>query len=616
MVYIPEETIKHIRSQTNIKDIVGQYVDLSKSGQNYFAHCPFHEDNTPSFSVNDQKQIFKCFSCGRGGNVFTFIQEIEEISFVESVMKVAEMSDVEIDHALKQAIEHQNQPSDSTYSKLIAIHEKAKELYQHILLNAEVGESAHDYLQERGIDREIMEEFELGYSPRQRESLELFLKTQKNLELDDDLLKNTGLFSDRSQEDESFKDRFFNRIIFPLKNHQGKTVGFSGRIFQENPESDYHTAKYLNSPETEIFNKRRILYNFDKAKKMIRQTNEVVLLEGYMDVIAAWKAGIKNSIASMGTSLTNEHIKAITNIADTLVIAFDGDSAGIESTKKIAELLTENSQLTIEIVQFPNGLDPDDYLKEQGEEAFKNLVQHGRQTLFQFLKNYYKNSFNLNNESERIKYIELLILEISKLPSAIERDMHARQLADQFDISIESIMSQVQTNKTRLNQDQVNEIQKANQKPRIKFKNESKKKTKIDVTQEKLLNRLFFYPEVMDIINKHSVQFEFSSEIYQRIFLLYTEYMSREDTIDNFMDFIKDSNTKQVISDIMWITIDIEPSEVEILDYLHYIEQIYPLEDKRQELIHEMEEVKRQGNKQREIELTNELIKLNRQLKA
>lgn len=616
MVYIPEETIKHIRSQTNIKDIVGQYVDLSKSGQNYFAHCPFHEDNTPSFSVNDQKQIFKCFSCGRGGNVFTFIQEIEEISFVESVMKVAEMSDVEIEHALKQALEHQNQPSDSTYSKLIAIHEKAKELYQHILLNAEVGESAHDYLQERGIDREIMEEFELGYSPRQRESLELFLKTQKNLELDDDLLKNTGLFSDRSQEDESFKDRFFNRIIFPLKNHQGKTVGFSGRIFQENPESDYHTAKYLNSPETEIFNKRRILYNFDKAKKMIRQTNEVVLLEGYMDVIAAWKAGIKNSIASMGTSLTNEHIKAITNIADTLVIAFDGDSAGIESTKKIAELLTENSQLTIEIVQFPNGLDPDDYLKEQGEEAFKNLVQHGRQTLFQFLKNYYKTSFNLNNESERIKYIELLILEISKLPSAIERDMHARQLADQFDISIESIMSQVQTNKTRLNQDQVNEIQKANQKPRIKFKNESKKKTKIDVTQEKLLNRLFFYPEVMDIINKHSVQFEFSSEIYQRIFLLYTEYMSREDTIDNFMDFIKDSNTKQVISDIMWITIDIEPSEVEILDYLHYIEQIYPLEDKRQELIHEMEEVKRQGNKQREIELTNELIKLNRQLKA
>lgn len=618
MVRIPEETINHIRSQTNIKDIVERYVDLNKSGQNYFAHCPFHEDRTPSFSVNEKKQIFKCFSCGRGGNVYTFIQEIEKLSFVESVFKVAELSQIPVDEALKNAVMDQGPATDTTYGKLLAVHEKAKDLYQHILLHAEVGEEAYDYLQSRGISRDLMEEFELGFSPRQRESLGLYLKTQKDLEIDEDLLTQSGIFSEKKPDDDQFKDRFFNRIIVPLNNHTGKTVGFSGRVFQSNDQSGFQTAKYLNSPETQLFNKRKLLFNFDKAKKTIRKSKEAVLFEGYMDVIAGWKAGVQNSIASMGTSLTTEHIQSISSIADTLVIAFDGDNAGLESAKKIAEFLQNQSQLNVEIVRFPHGLDPDDYAKKYGNEALYNIITRGRQTLFQFLKDYYKRQYNLDNEAERIKYIELMIQEISKLSSAVERDLETKELADEYDVSVETIMNQVQTHLTEYNHQRVRNLhyEQRNKAVLQPTRTNQKKRTKIDVTQEILLNRLFFYPEVEEILDHYTDEFTFATNIYERIYLFYKQFKQTNHDIDDFLNFVEEDELKQVISDIMWITIDVEPTDEEILDYAHYIYEVYPLEQKLQTLTEELNECKRQGNTRRELELTTELIKLNRKLKV
>lgn len=617
LVYIPEETLNSIRSQANIKDIVGHYVDLSKAGQNYFAHCPFHEDNTPSFSVNEQKQIYKCFSCGRGGNVFQFIQEIDNISFPEAVLKVAELANVPLDQSLKYSIENQGPAKDSTFSKLVALHEQANELYHHILMNAEVGETAYDYLQNRGITRDIMEEFELGYSPKQRESLAMYLNTQDDLDTSDELMVQSGLFSQNKEPDEPYKDRFANRIMFPLRNHQGRLVGFSGRIFEDNQSSDFHTAKYLNSPETPIFNKRRVLFNFYKAKQTIRKTNEVVLFEGYMDVIAAWSAGVHNGVASMGTSLTTEHIQTLSNVADTVILAFDGDNAGIEATKKTAEFLTTNSSLSVEIVSFPNGADPDEYIKSQGADAFNGLIDHGRQTLYQFIKQYYRKQYNLNNDSERIKYIELMISEIAKLPSAIERDMHAKELADEFNLPVDSILSEIQTKKTRLNQQQIDQIQTEYEPPQpIEVQNKPAKKSKIDRTQELLLHRIFYYPEVLDTIDREVGEFDFATEIYQRIYLLYLEYSRHEDTFDHFIDFTNDQELKQKITDIMWITLDIEPTDEEIMDYLHYILDIYPIEKKRADKEAELKEAKQQGNIRREEELTMEIIKLNRQLKA
>lgn len=617
MVRIPEETINHIRSQTNIKEVIERYVDLNKSGQNYFAHCPFHEDRTPSFSVNENKQIFKCFSCGRGGNVYTFVQEIEKLTFVESVFKVADISQIHVDQSLKNAVMEQGPAADTPYGKLLKIHEKAKDLYQHILLHAEVGEEAYDYLQSRGISREVMEEFELGFSPRQRESLSLYLKTQKDLDIDEELLSQSGIFSEKKPDDDQYKDRFFNRIIFPLNNHNGKTVGFSGRIFQTDDQSGFQTAKYLNSPETQLFNKRKLLFNFDKAKRDIRKSKEAVLFEGYMDVIAGWKAGVHNSIASMGTSLTSEHIQAISSIADTLVIAFDGDNAGIESAKKIAELLQSQSQLNVEIVKFPDNLDPDDYAKEYGDESLYNIINRGRQTLFQFLKDYYKKHYNLNNEAERLKYIELMIQEVSKLSSAVERDIEAKELAEEYDVSIETIMNQVQTNLTQTNHQHVQKLQR-DQKSREESPDRTnrKKRNKIDVTQERLLNRLFYYPEVADVLERYTDNFEFATHTYERIYLFYEQFKQTDHEIDDFLNFVEEPELKQVISDIMWITIEVEPTDEEILDYAHYIQEIYPLEQKRHSLNEQLSESKRQGNTRRELELTTELIKLNRKLKG
>lgn len=615
MVRIPESTINLIRSKTNIVDVASQYLDLTKQGQNHMAHCPFHDDKTPSFSVNEDKQIFKCFSCGRGGNVFGLVQEMEEVSFPEAVLKVADMSQVDIDPSLKSALSQNQAQPESEAGRLIQIHEKTKDFYQHILLNAQVGEEAFDYLESRGINRDLMKEFELGYSPRQRDSVGLYLQTVDDLTVNDDLLKKTGIFSDRDDPDEPFKDRFFNRIIFPLRNHQGHTVGFSGRIFETNQSEDFQTAKYLNSPETRIFNKRRLLFNFDKAKKTIHQTKETILFEGYMDVLAAWQAGVRNSVASMGTSLTEDHIKVIEQASDTIVLAFDGDQAGIESTKKTAEYLAANSQLTVEIISFPKGQDPDDYLKSEGSQAFSNLINHGRISLFQFLKQYYKDQFNLNNEADRLKYIELMVQEIGRIHSAIERDVESTKLAEDFGISPDSIKSQVQTYATSNNQRKVNQLQSQRTYQPALESQPVKKKDKIQVSQEKLLNRLFYYPEMDTYLKSLYPDFEFQTSTYQYIYLLYQEYMSKYESIDGFLDYVQEEETKRIISDIMWFQVDVEPTEQEIKDFAHYIYESYPLERQLKELKEEQKQASQSGNTNREFELSIEIIKLNKQLK-
>lgn len=616
MVRIPEETINQIRSQADIVDVIGQYLDLNKSGANYFAHCPFHEDSTPSFSVNRDKQIYKCFSCKRGGSVFSFIQEKEGLSFPESVLKVAELANVDLDPALIEAVQGQPAQADSPYRDLYTIHDQAKDFYQYILLKAQVGEVAYDYLQSRGISREVMEEFDLGYSPSQRESLHLYLQTQDQVDLTDDLLEETGLFSKREAESASFKDRFAKRIVFPLKNLQGQTVGFSGRYFQDEPNQDFHQAKYLNSPETKIFNKRRTLFNYDKAKAHIRRAKEVVLFEGYMDVIAAWQAGVKNGLASMGTSLTADQVQTMQRIADTLVLAFDGDEAGLESSKKILDDLSLTSKLQIEVVIFPKKLDPDEYIRENGPEAFQNLIQHGRMTVYQFLKEYFKKSYNLDNESDRLKFIQTMTNEIGKLSSPLEREVYAKDLAEEFNLSYDTIISQVQSEATLNRQEALKEDRhKEFSQARVEVKAPSSQKTKIDRAQEKLLNRLFYYPHVQEIIDAYNPDFEFKTEVHQRIYLLFLAYSQENDGIDSFIDFVKDKETKEVISDIMWTSIEVEPSDEEILDYLNYIDQIYPLEQKRQDRLEEVKAAKQSGNKKRELELTNELIEINRRLK-
>lgn len=261
-MWIPDETLERVRSQVNIVDVVSQFVQLKKQGKNLFGYCPFHDERTPSFSVREEKQLFHCFSCGRGGNVFTFLMELEGLSFPEAVLKVAELAAVEIDPAIQAQQQQQKPAADTKQGKLLNLYEWTSEFYHHILLNTTTGEEALNYLLERGLTRETIKQFRLGYSPPQRVALKQYLSGKADYE--NALLKESGLFSDRS--DDELLDRFSNRIIFPIRNRQGQIIAFSGRKFLEGEGEQANIPKYLNSPETALFNKSTILFNYDSAR--------------------------------------------------------------------------------------------------------------------------------------------------------------------------------------------------------------------------------------------------------------------------------------------------------------------------------------------------------------
>lgn len=614
---IPEETVNKVRQETNIVDVVSQYVQLKKKGKNLFGFCPFHEERTPSFSVTEEKQIFHCFSCGRGGNVFTFLMEVDGLTFPEAVIKTAELSQFELDESLVQDHNHKNQSNDSAKEKLIRVHEESAELFHHILLNTTIGEEALEYLTQRGLTREVIDTFNIGFAPRERTMLHQYL-VGKNYE--QELLKKTGLFVEKDSGE--LLDRFYNRIIFPIRNQQGKTVAFSGRIFQQ--DADDSAPKYLNSPETQLFNKRTVLFNFDLARPSIRREKEVILFEGFMDVIGAWKAGITNGIASMGTSLTNEQIHLIDRTTDHVIIAYDGDSAGIEATKRASDLLATETNFDIDIIRFAEGMDPDEYIKKNGAAAFKELIAHGRETLFGFKMSYYRKSLNLSNESERLGYIEKILSELLSVTSAVERELYFKQLATEFDLSIDSLKEQFQQKfhesrnkrtKEKQQQSQQNHPAETNYS---QVQTQKRKPTNIEHAERLLLNRLFHFEEAWIILKNAADGFHFVHDEYQMVFILYEsfrEHTANEGTIEAFIDFVKEPELKNLIVEIELLSISNEVSTREIEDYLDVISRKSGLQLQLKEKQDALKEASRRGDKEQLRVLMIEVVNLSRLLK-
>lgn len=624
MVRIPEATVDDIRQSTNIVDIVSQYLQLKKSGQNHFAHCPFHEDKTPSFSVNEQKQIFYCFSCGKGGNVFNFIREIEGLTYPESIIKTAELIDYSLNQTLvSQVLNQTDHFEDSLSGKLYTVNKLAKGFYHHILMNTQLGKPALDYLLNRGLTKETLKEFEIGFSPPQRNALFLYLSSQENTAFDSNIYEKSGLFSNKNHSDkDEFLDRFSNRIIFPIHNERGNPIGFSGRVFGEE-NSDYPTAKYLNTPETSLFYKSDIIYNFDKAKAAIRRDDEAILFEGYMDVISAWQAGVKNGIASMGTSVTESQIKKIDRFTDQIVLAFDGDDAGFDAIHRSAGHLMEKTHFNIEIVTFPKGLDPDDYIQKQGDKAFREFLTHGRDTYMSFLMQYYRRDRNLANESEQIEYIDNVLKELSNVDSFVEREIYLNQLSEEFNLSNDSLQAQFEVVMRQVQAKQLNELRQQqrtakNDRPSLDISYENKQKfTVVQQAERMLLNRLFYYQEAWIVLNKLDPDFEFVSEDYQLIYILFESYLENDfestDT-EGFLDYLQDDHLKRQVAEIFLIDLG-ELMESEIKDYVHVIQNISPVKDSIERKTEELKEAQRVGNTSKQQELVLEIINLNKKLK-
>ena len=522
---IPENVINDIRENVNIVDVISPIVQLQRQGRNFFGRCPFHEEKTASFSVNEDKQIFHCFSCGRGGNVYKFFMDLDGDSFPQAVAKVADIAGKPLDDQYKTDKKPVYNPLQL---QLIDLHDQAMRLYHHILINTDFGKKSLDYLiNERKLSLDLIKKYQIGFAAPEQKLVNFF--QDKNIDLE--LLKKTELFIENDQKE--LRDRFLNRIVFPIVDIDNNVVGFSGRSLD--PENK---IKYMNSPESAIFNKSQLLFNLNIAKNKLRETKKIILVEGFMDVIALSAVGLENSVASMGTSLTNQQIRMIEKFSDSVVISYDGDQAGMNAAFRAINLIKDNSKMKIESIILPDNLDPDEYRQKNGDKALLDALSNRGLTPGSFALKYFRSGKNLSNEIERVEYINQSLEQIKILDDPIEQDIHLQQIADEFQLDKNSLIKQLDSFKINKKSDNQPEVSSPPNKITsiVPLTNSI---SRVERAEQLLLSALIDYQEPWDIIQKYS-DFEFSHADYQSIYYMLEDYKQDhpEIKIANFLNVI------------------------------------------------------------------------------
>lgn len=417
---IPYDEILNIQRKVNIVDVIQNYLPIEKKGKNYFAICPFHDDHNPSLSISPEKQIYTCFVCGASGNVFNFVMNYENISFSSAVLKVANLAGINID--IKQ--DNKEQIRDKKYDSYYKIFDIANKYYQNNL-NSKYGTKALEYLKKRNITKDIIKEFEIGLSLNDNLISKLLSSKGYNL----NSLEELGLCGIK---DKFLYDIFRNRIMFPLKDSLGNVVGFSGRIY--NGEND---SKYINSKESVVFKKGKTLYNYKNALKEAKEQKQIIIVEGFMDVIRLYTIGIKNVVATMGTAITKDHVSLIMKLSKNVVLLFDGDKAGEKAT---ISAIDELSKVNIEpkIIRLEDDLDPDDYIIKKGKDAFLMHLNNPISKL-DFVLNIKRSKTDFKDYNEISNYIKEAAKEISKIDDKIVYELTIKRLAKETSVDIDTI---------------------------------------------------------------------------------------------------------------------------------------------------------------------------------
>ena len=601
MAKIPEDVIEEIRSQVNIVDVVSQFVQLKQSGKNLFGLCPFHEERTPSFSVSEDKQIFHCFSCGRGGNVFKFIMELQNVSFPEAVKKVAEMENISVDEKyFRESGNSQSSPENTQQKALIDLHEQSVKLYHHILTNTKMGQPALDYLHKRGLTDQTITTYQLGYAPAQR-LLKPFFDERK---VDFQLLRKSGLFSE--DQDGNLRDRFVDRVMYPIRNGSGQTIAFSGRLLT----TDSDMPKYLNSPETDIFNKRKVLFNLDLARSNIRTGEPAILFEGFMDVITAFQAGIKSGIASMGTSLTEQQIYDIKRITREVVISYDGDTPGQKAIKRAIDSFNEQkSNLVMKIISIPDGMDPDEFIRKKGADDFKQLIDHA-QAPVEFELNYLKKQYNLDSEIDQTNYIAEALKLISRVDSGISRDLYLNRLADEFSVAKQLLQQQL----APLIRQPAPAAEPHQYHKQVQVVKQQKHFSLVEKAEMQLMNRMLHYHDIWLKVSNVS-GFSFVDEQYQMLYLLAEGYFTKFDdyNVATFSNLISEDSLQSLLVDIDMLELPDNPTNAEIDSYLNILMHRAPVEEKLKKKRAELKQAVKIGDVDKQRALTIEIVKLEQQ---
>lgn len=559
---IDRETIDRIIETAEITDVVQDFVNLKKRGANYLGLCPFHNEKTPSFTVSPSKGIFKCFGCGKGGNAVNFVMEHEHLSYPEALKFLAKKYNIEIKEKELSAEEVKER---NLRDSLIIVTQFAKEYFRNNLFKHAEGKAVGlSYLKERGVRDDMIEKFELGYSLDKWDGLAN--EASKN-GYKSEFLDKTGLTI--AKEDRRY-DRFRARVMFPIHSLSGNVIGFGGRILKQDEKS----AKYLNSPESEIYHKSKILYGLYQAKKAVTQHDKCYLVEGYTDVIALHQAGIENVVASSGTSLTEEQIRLIKRFTPNVTIIFDGDAAGIKASLRGIDLVLEQG-LNVKVLLLPEGEDPDSFSKQQSASEFEQYIQAHEQDFITFKTKLLSNEAQ-NDPVKRANLITEIVRSISMIPEGITRSVYIKSCSSILDIDEKILYSETNKIRTRKAQQkyrqqkaQQDKDRKSNQvlTPVPSFIDEIYSEPQEKEIIRLLLNygekELFTFKEdkyspeqiitVADYIIKEILndQLEFKNLIYKQIFSEYQQFLLKNEHPDKaYFIYHKDEEVSKLAADI------------------------------------------------------------------
>lgn len=437
---ITKETIDKIFSAIRVEEIIGEYVQLKRTGSNYKGLSPFVDEKTPSFVVSPSKQIWKDFSSGKGGTAITFLMEIEGFSYPEALRYAAKKYGIEVEENLRELTEEERKVQTDK-DLLYKIHEVANHFFQEQLYDTEEGQLiGWAYFKERELKSEIIKKFQLGYSPQK---FNAFSQYALNKGYSKEILEKSGLsiFSERNPEG---IDRFRERVIFPIQSFSGRVLGFGGRILKSNEKS----AKYLNSPETEIYHKSQVLYGLAQSKQAISKENYCLLVEGYMDVISLHQNGIENVVASSGTALTTEQIKLIKRLTENVTILFDGDAAGIKASFRSIDMLLAE-EMNIRVLLFPEGHDPDSFSRSHSMEYIKNFIRDNSKDFIDFKAEILLKDAE-NDPIKKAEAVRDIVKSVAHVSNGLKQEVYLKQVASQFGLTERNLFDELQNQKQLL----------------------------------------------------------------------------------------------------------------------------------------------------------------------
>ena len=541
MERLSQDKINEIRGSVDIVDVIGQYLPLTKQGRNYKAICPFHNDTRPSLSISPDKQIYKCFVCDSGGNVFTFLQNHLKISYIEAVKKVAEIGRIDLS---EYHLETKATPIKKEYVDLYSMNEEACKIYSYYL-NTKLGLEAKAYLNQRHFNDELIEQFSIGYAPIETVLYQSFKQKGYN----EIAMVNSGLII----ESRNHYDRFNDRIMFPLHDSEGRIVGFSGRIYKMT-QTD---SKYMNSPESDIFIKGKTLYNYHRCKEAVRKEGFVYLLEGFMDVIAMYKAGIDNAVAIMGTSLTKEHIQLLRRLTNTIHICLDGDRAGQVAASKAAAALLE-ANMNIKIILLPDNHDPDEIYEEHGKLGLIELLKKTLSPI-EFQMDFEYRHIDTENYEDRKKFLENMCQLINKIQDDLDKDYYIQRLSKLSGFSSTIIEQKL----AGIKQVEIPVYREVKQVKRM-----------IDKYHKAERDLLFYMLHSKEVAKKYEAKVGFMYDDRYRVIASYiVDYYRTHDklVIADFINRFEKNELIQAVIDIVSLSLPLPYDEKAVNDYMKMI---------------------------------------------